>query len=98
MVVFTSSAAAPAWLMMPPPAATAALPDKVLWLNFPSSVHLEPNDVVEQKTVDLLDEAGSMDGILMGVTEDMPPHRWQESCLAIMSGLERHAHDHAHLY
>jgi hypothetical protein len=35
---------------------------------------------------------------LLGVTEDMPPDRWQDSCLAILSGLERHAHDHAHLY
>lgn len=71
--------------------ARAAWPDKVLWLNFPSSVHLRANAEVEKTTLDLLDQAGGIEGLIVGITEDIPPHRWQESCKAIMDGLEKHA-------
>ena len=66
--------------------ARAAWPDKVLWINFPSSVHLQPDATVEAVTVDLLEQAGGLDGLLVGITEDMPPERWQDSCRAIMNG------------
>ena len=78
--------------------ARAAWPDKVLWLNFPSSQHREPDERVRQITVDLLDQAGSVEGLIMGITEDMPPGRWQASCLAIMDGLDRHAEAHPDRY
>jgi hypothetical protein len=78
--------------------AREAWPNKVLWLNFPSSVHLRSDEEVERVTVDLLEQAGTPDGLIMGVTEDVPPHRWQASCTAIMDGLERHARGHAGLY
>jgi len=75
-----------------------AWPDKVLWLNFPSSVHLQPDAVVEQTTVELLEELDSIDGLIMGITEDIPPDRWQDSCRAIMDGLDRHASEKPDLY
>ena len=78
--------------------ARAAWKDKVLWLNFPSSVHLRPDAEVEQTAVDLLDEAGTPDGLIMGITEDMPPHRWRDSCRAILDGLDRHARQKPELY
>jgi hypothetical protein len=78
--------------------ARVAWPDKVLWLNFPSSVHLKPDATVEQATVDLLNEVDSVDGIIMGITEDIPPERWQNSCRSIMDGLDRHARQHPELY
>ncbi|MEA1996909.1 MAG: hypothetical protein U9N45_04695, partial [Gemmatimonadota bacterium] len=78
--------------------AREAWPDKVLWLNFPSSVHLAPDSVVEQTTVDLLDELDSTQGIIMGITEDIPPERWRNSCMSIIDGLERHAREHPHMY
>ena len=78
--------------------AREAWPDKVLWLNFPSSVHLKPDAVVEQTTIELLEEIDSIDGLLMGITEDIPPDRWQDSCRAIMDGLDRHAQQHPELY
>jgi hypothetical protein len=78
--------------------ARAAWPDKALWLNFPSSVHLRPDEEVEQFTLDLLDELDSVDGLLVGITEDMPPERWRGSCRAIMDGLERHARERPDLY
>lgn len=75
-----------------------AWPDKILWLNFPSSVHLQPDKAVEEKTVDLLNELDSTEGIIMGITEDMPPDRWRDSCRAIMTGLERHAKEFPEKY
>ncbi|MBK8856167.1 MAG: hypothetical protein IPN11_00330 [Opitutaceae bacterium] len=78
--------------------ARAAWPGKVLWINFPSSVHLRPDTEVEQTTVNLLEEADGVEGLLFGITEDMPPERWQKSCTAIMDGLDRHAEEHAWRY
>jgi hypothetical protein len=78
--------------------ARAAWPGKVLWLNFPSSVHLRANEEVTRVTVDLLDQAGRPEGLIMGITEDIPPQRWQESCRAIMDGLDLHAETNPHLY
>lgn len=72
--------------------------DKVLWLNFPSSVHLRTGAEIEEATMELLDEAGTVDGLIMGITEDIPSDRWQESCVAIMNGLERHASQCPSLY
>jgi hypothetical protein len=48
--------------------------------------------------MDLLNQAGRMDGLIMGVTEDMPPHRWQDSCRAIMNALDRHARENEPLH
>lgn len=78
--------------------ARAAWPGKVLWINFPSSVHLKPDAEVAQKAFELLDEAGSVDGLLVGITENMPPERWQDSCRAIMDGLGRHARERPERY
>ena len=66
-------------------------PDKVLWINFPSSVHLQPDATVERVAFDLAEQAGATEGFLVGITEDMPPERWQDSCRSIMDGLDRHA-------
>ena len=78
--------------------ARAAWPDKALWLNFPSSLHLKTEAEVEQATVDLLNELPTVDGVIVGITEDMPPRRWRGSCRAIMDGLERHVREHSRLY
>ncbi len=78
--------------------ARAAWPNKVLWLNFPSVSHLNPDAEIEAETVKLLNEAGPLDGLIMGITEDIPEHRWQNSCRAIMTGLERHARENPQLY
>jgi hypothetical protein len=71
--------------------ARAAWPDKALWLNYPSSVHLRSDAAVEQATVDLVSELPTVDGLIIGITENIPPDRWQGSCRAIMDGLDRHA-------
>ncbi|MBI2194104.1 MAG: hypothetical protein HYU36_19180 [Planctomycetes bacterium] len=71
--------------------ARAAWPSKVIWINFPCDAHLKPAEEIEDITMDLLDQAGTPDGLLVGITDDVPAGRWQESCTAIMDGLERHA-------
>lgn len=64
-------------------------PDKILWLNFPSSVHLKNDAEVTELTINMMNELSSTKGIIMGITEDIPPYRWQDSCKAIMSGLKQ---------
>ncbi|MCD6289069.1 MAG: hypothetical protein J7M34_01105 [Anaerolineae bacterium] len=59
-------------------------PDKAIWINFPSSVHLAPIPVVEETTRQLLHEAAPGDRFIIGITEDVPSDRWQESFPAIL--------------
>ena len=78
--------------------ARAAWPDKVLWLNYPSSAHLWPDDRVEALACDLVDQNGGPDGLLMGITEDIPEGRWRDSIPTIMDGLDRHAAENPERY
>lgn len=75
-----------------------AWPDKVLWINFPSSIHLQPDERVASAAVNMLDELSDVKGIIIGITEDIPSDRWQGSCTAIMNGLDRHAEENPGLY
>ena len=50
-------------------------PDKILWINFPSAVHLEPISVIEETTRQLLRQAAPGDRFLVGITEDVPGDR-----------------------
>lgn len=75
-----------------------AWPNKVLWVNFPSSLHLADDARIERTTVEMLDSIPAIDGLLMGITEDVPPDRWRDSCRAIQAGLARHAVEHPALY
>ena len=78
--------------------ARAAWPDKVLWLNYPSSLHLRPDAEVATAAFEMLESLDSPDGVIVGITEDMPEDRWRDSCRAIMDGLDRHAAEHPDLY
>ena len=46
----------------------------------------------------LLSEVETVDGLLVGITEDVPAHRWRGSFQAIMDGIERHARQCPDLY
>ena len=63
--------------------ALVAWPDKFAWINFPSSVHLEPIPAIEETTCRLLHEAAPGDRFILGITEDVPEERWRENMLAI---------------
>lgn len=69
--------------------ARAAWPGKVLWLNFPSSLHLRPDAEVEEATVRMVQELDAVNGLIVGITENIPDERWQGSCRSIMDGLQR---------
>ncbi len=56
---------------------------KILWINFPSSVHLETPERVEGKTRQLLKEATPGDRFIIGITETVPIDKWQQSFSSI---------------
>lgn len=66
-------------------------PDKILWINFPSAVHLEPISVIEETTRQLLRQAAPGDRFLIGITEDVPGDRWQGNFAAILRVLREEA-------
>lgn len=58
--------------------AREAWPDKILWCNFPSSVHVSDDDTIGATAREMLDEAGRGEQFLIGVTEDIPEaHMWR---------------------
>jgi uroporphyrinogen-III decarboxylase len=68
--------------------ARAAWPQKALWINFTSSVHVDSPEKIEAHTRQLLQEAGGKRGFAMGVTEDVPFEAMERS-LAVISKVLR---------
>jgi len=64
--------------------ARKAWPDKALWINFTSSMHIEPPEVIEEHTRQLLEEAGTKRGFAISITEDAPVEALERS-LAVIS-------------
>lgn len=60
-----------------------AWPQKVVWANFPSPVHIESSDAVREETHQILGQVRSQDRFLLGITEDVPADAWRASFLAI---------------
>ncbi|OHB54847.1 MAG: hypothetical protein A2Y12_05390 [Planctomycetes bacterium GWF2_42_9] len=58
-------------------------PGKVLWINFPSAIHLEPVEVVHSTTEELMHQMGMPERFIMGITEDIPADCWQKTLSAI---------------
>ncbi len=56
--------------------------NKILWINFPSSVHLSSTEEIEKTTQHIIN-ASYGHRLIMGITEDIPQDRWQENLLAI---------------
>lgn len=67
--------------------ALEAWPDKVLWINFPSSLHLSSIEKIKQTTRQLIEAASGINRLIIGITEDVPPDRWQENLLAISGAI-----------
>jgi hypothetical protein len=63
-------------------------PDKVLWLNWPSAWHLEPINKIKDLTKGLIEEAYPGDGLIIGITEDVPKDRIVPNMFEIMKGIE----------
>lgn len=63
--------------------ALEAWPDKVIWLNFPSSLHLASLETIRRTTREFIDLARQTNRVIIGITEDVPEDRWQGNLLAI---------------
>jgi hypothetical protein len=63
--------------------ARRAWPDKALWLNFTSSMHLQPEEAIAAHTRQLIEEAGSKRGFAIGITEDIPAQHCARSLRVI---------------
>ena len=63
--------------------ALEAWPDKVLWINFPSSVHLCDIGTIKETTREIVALARESGRVILGITEDIPEDRWQQNLLAI---------------
>jgi hypothetical protein len=59
-----------------------------LWINFPSSVHLQSEEVIREATLEILRQAGDRKGFLMGVTEDVPAEHIERSVSVILETLQ----------
>jgi hypothetical protein len=68
--------------------ARAAWPGKRLWANFPSSVHVQPDDVIREATREICRQAGDRKGFLLGVTEDIPAEHIARSISVILAALQ----------
>lgn len=59
-------------------------PDKAIWANFPSSVHVEPEQRIRSVIRQMLSECRPNRRFLLGITEDVPPDRWPLSFRIIL--------------
>jgi hypothetical protein len=64
--------------------AREAWPGKVLFINFPSSVHVAGASVIEETTKRILKDAVPGDRFIIGITENVPEERWRESYSIIL--------------
>ena len=68
--------------------AVAMWPEKRLWLNFPSSVHLAPPDQIRATADQILADAGHTGRLQVQISENVPLDRWQISFPVIVEAIE----------
>jgi hypothetical protein len=66
--------------------ARSAWPDKVLWINFPSSLHLASRERIQEHTRRMVEESEGI-GFIIGITENIPEQAWRTSLRAIAEAL-----------
>ncbi len=59
--------------------AREAWADKVIWINYPSPVHLRPPEQIEAFTRQMIRDVAPGDRFLVSVTENIPDQAWQTS-------------------
>jgi len=62
--------------------------EKMVWANFPSSVHLNNKDAIYNKAMDLLTEGGHTRRFWIQISEDVPPGIWRKSFPPIIQAIE----------
>jgi hypothetical protein len=68
--------------------AVAMWPEKRLWLNFPSSVHLAPPEQIQATADQILADAGHTGRLQIQISENVPLDRWQISFPIIAEAIE----------
>lgn len=64
--------------------AREAWPGKTMFINYPSSVHLQPAEGIEKATKQILRDCAPGDRFIIGITENVPENRWRESFRTIL--------------
>jgi hypothetical protein len=57
--------------------------DKILWINFPSSLHLSSEEKIKETVSKYIEIAKKDYRLIIGITEDIPKDRWQKNLLCI---------------
>lgn len=70
--------------------ARSAWKDRVIWINFPSSVHIAKPQQIQGTTKRLLSQAVPGDRFLVGVTENIPSTAWEQSLSVITETINRY--------
>jgi len=70
--------------------AREAWPGKVLFVNFPSAVHLCNPEVIRKTTVDILWQSAPGDRLIIGIAESVPDDRWPVSFPIILETCKEH--------
>jgi hypothetical protein len=65
-------------------------PDKALWINFTSSMHIESAETIADHTRQLLAEAGTKKGFGISITEDAPVEDLEKSLGVIARIIQEH--------
>jgi len=64
--------------------------EKIIWINFPSPVHLRSEEEIDLCVQKILDEVAPGGRFLFGITEDIPEGVWQRSLPAISRTLQKY--------
>jgi len=64
-------------------------PEKILWVNFPSSVFMQAEDKIREKMNEILTCAGHTGKLQIQISENIPLDRWQGSFPIIVEEIER---------
>ncbi|MGD2174577.1 MAG: hypothetical protein PVJ27_04170 [Candidatus Brocadiaceae bacterium] len=67
--------------------ALEAWPRKVLWVNFPSSVHVAGREKVRETAREIVELGRRTNRVILGITEDIPADRWQDNLLTISEAI-----------
>jgi hypothetical protein len=68
--------------------AVALWPEKRLWVNFPSSVHLRPAEAVRAQAEEILAAAGHTGRLQIQISENVPYSVWRTSLPAIAEAID----------
>lgn len=71
----------------PPGEVLERCPDKMVWINFPSSVHLSQPDQIYQRTMEMLEEAGHTQRFWIQISENPPVGVWKKSVPQIVKAI-----------